>query len=485
MSPHVLEHLAKEKGFVQRKSKYQAKELVALCVWLSQQVASTSLTQLCSYLEVSTGILISPEGLNQRFNASAVKFLEQVLANLLAKKIHSTQKILHQYTTTFKHIRILDSTTLQLPDKFSSHYQGSGGSSHTAGVKIQLEYDLLSGKFLHVYVGEGRENDKTFGSTSLQTIRPKDLYIRDLGYFDLHDLQNIHNKGGYYISRLKLNSRIYRQDLAGEQRQKITAVKPQSNPLIFVYADESGKTGSEAYLIVGSVWFNDMQRHQEVQHDMRAWLAENRERAQQEQIRFPNEFHFTEMKKNQLELYKQFFDKVMQFSDMMSFKAVTVRKSQIQYKTLEQSVYSLYYQLAHLGIEHEVQSGRLSLPRSICYYKDADDGSDKLHLEETRQLLRERFKSNYEEELRLEIMSGMPSKTFVVIQIADLITGAVSRKLNMPEGNNHKDQFAEYILERLNVDYIRHEVSEIDNGQTAANIEFKQEQDMFYVHIFE
>lgn len=51
MSPHALEHLAKEKGFVQRKSKYQAQELVALCVWLSQQVASTSLTQLCSIIK--------------------------------------------------------------------------------------------------------------------------------------------------------------------------------------------------------------------------------------------------------------------------------------------------------------------------------------------------------------------------------------------------------------------------------------------------
>lgn len=212
MSSHVLEHLAKEKGFVQRKSKYQAQELVALCVWLSQQVASTSLTQLCSCLEVSTGVLISPEGLNQRFNASAVKFLEQVLANLLTQRIHSTQDIIHQYTTIFKHIRILDSTTFQLPDKFSSHYQGSGGSSHTAGVKIQLEYDLLSGKFLYVYVGEGRENDKTFGSTSLKTIQPKDLYIRDLGYFDLHDLQKVHDKGAYYVSRLKLNSRIYRKN---------------------------------------------------------------------------------------------------------------------------------------------------------------------------------------------------------------------------------------------------------------------------------
>ncbi|PGO61132.1 DUF3800 domain-containing protein [Priestia megaterium] len=277
----------------------------------------------------------------------------------------------------------------------------------------------------------------------------------------------------------------HRKDLAGEQRQRAVATKPQDNPLIFVYADESGKTGGEQYLIVGSVWFNDMQRHTEVQHDMRAWLAENKEEAEKNKTRFPKEFHFTEMKKNQLDIYKLFFDKVMENADMISFKAVAVKKSEIEYKSLEQSVYSLYYQLAHLGIEHEVQSGRLSLPRSICYYKDADDGSDKLHLEETKQLLRERFKSNYEEELQLEALNGMSSKTFVAVQIADLITGAVSRKLNSPEGNNHKDQFADYVLDKLNVDYIKHEVSEIDNGKKAANIEFKKEQDMFYVHLFE
>ncbi len=175
MSSHVLEHLAKEKGFIQRRSKYQAQELVALCVWFSQQVASTSLTQLWSCLEVSTGVFISPEGLNQRFNASVVKFLEQVLAHFLTQRIHSTQEIIHQYTTTFKHMRILDSTTFQLPDKFSSHYQGSGGSSHTAGVKIQLEYDLLSGKFLHVYVGEGRENDKTFNKPTNHSSKRKNI----------------------------------------------------------------------------------------------------------------------------------------------------------------------------------------------------------------------------------------------------------------------------------------------------------------------
>lgn len=70
----------------------------------------------------------------------------------------------------------------------------------------------MSGKFLQVYVGEGRENDKTFGSTSLQAMQPKDLCIRDLGYFDLNYSQNIHKKEAYYISRLKLNSRIYHKN---------------------------------------------------------------------------------------------------------------------------------------------------------------------------------------------------------------------------------------------------------------------------------
>lgn len=34
MSPHVLEQLAREIGFVQRKSKYRAQDLVALWVLL-------------------------------------------------------------------------------------------------------------------------------------------------------------------------------------------------------------------------------------------------------------------------------------------------------------------------------------------------------------------------------------------------------------------------------------------------------------------
>ena len=93
LSPVVLQDIAKQVGFVQRSSKYQADELIALCVWLSQEIASTSLTQLCSRLEASTGVLISPEGLNQRFNPAAVAFLREVFTSLLTQKLCATQSL--------------------------------------------------------------------------------------------------------------------------------------------------------------------------------------------------------------------------------------------------------------------------------------------------------------------------------------------------------------------------------------------------------
>ena len=197
LSPNILRNLARDVGFVQRTSKYQAKDLVALCVWMSQNVAKTSLTQLCSCLEASTEVLISPEGLNQRFNATAVQFLQQLLAELLNQKLSSTKLI---------------SSPFQLPDVFSSVYPGAGGCSHTAGVKIQLEYDLLSGQFLHIHTGSGKQHDRTYGSLCAPTVAANDLCIRDLGYFHLKDLQYIQDKKAYYISRIKSNTRIYQKN---------------------------------------------------------------------------------------------------------------------------------------------------------------------------------------------------------------------------------------------------------------------------------
>ncbi|EJQ52969.1 hypothetical protein IEI_01957 [Bacillus wiedmannii] len=242
LSPNFLRDLARDIGFVQRTSKYQEKDLVALCVWMNQNVAKTSLNQLCSCLEASTEVLISPEGLNQRFNATAVQFLRQVLAELLNQKLSSTKLLTSPHTSIFKRIRILDSTAFQLPYVFSSVYPGAGGCSHTAGVKIQLEYDLLSGQFLHIHTGPGKQHDRTYGSLCAPTVTANDLCIRDLGYFHLKDLQHIQDKKAYYISRIKSNTRMY-----------------QKNPTPDYFQDGRIKKGTEYIQIDMEILMNSLQ----------------------------------------------------------------------------------------------------------------------------------------------------------------------------------------------------------------------------------
>ncbi|EJQ94051.1 IS4 family transposase [Bacillus cereus] len=242
LSPNTLQNLARDVGFVQRASKYRAQDLIALCVWISQSVAKTSLTQLCSCLEASTEVLISPEGLNQRFNAAAVQFLQKVLAKLLNQKLSSAKLLSSPYTSIFKRIRVLDSTAFQLPDPFSFVYPGAGGCSHTAGIKIQLEYDLLSGQFLHIYTGPGKQHDRTYGSLCVPTVTANDSCIRDLGYFHLKDLQHIQDKKAYYISRIKSNTRIY-----------------QKNPTPDYFQDGRIKKGTEYIQIDMEVLMNSLQ----------------------------------------------------------------------------------------------------------------------------------------------------------------------------------------------------------------------------------
>ncbi len=90
LSPHILQQLAQGTGFVKRKSKYGARDLAALCIWINPHVASSSLTRLCSQLYANTATLMSPEGLNQRFNQYAVLFLQRIFSLLVKSQLNDS-----------------------------------------------------------------------------------------------------------------------------------------------------------------------------------------------------------------------------------------------------------------------------------------------------------------------------------------------------------------------------------------------------------
>ncbi|PEO53179.1 IS4 family transposase, partial [Bacillus toyonensis] len=146
------------------------------------------------------------------FNSDSVTFFRTVFTTLLQAKIGGLSKISRALSAHFERILILDFTTFQVPDRFASTYPGAGGCSHRAGAKIQLEYDLLSGEFSDVKIEPGKRSDQAYGATRTDMTQKNELYIRDLGYFRLQDFKSIQDRQGYYLSRLKLPTKIYRKE---------------------------------------------------------------------------------------------------------------------------------------------------------------------------------------------------------------------------------------------------------------------------------
>lgn len=206
-SIHHLQELAYQTGMIQRKRKFQAQNLVSLCVFLGQTISSESLVSLCTRLNEATGTCISAEALNKRWNEKTVTFLKELFLYAFRQKIYPTQSLASRFTR----IRILDSTSFQLPSSYAKVFKGFGGGGSESGVKIQLEYELLSGEFLGMTADHATSNDAKYGQERTKTLQAEDLVLRDLGYHDISDLENISLAEAYYISRIRWNTQVYQK----------------------------------------------------------------------------------------------------------------------------------------------------------------------------------------------------------------------------------------------------------------------------------
>ncbi|MEW9672402.1 DUF3800 domain-containing protein [Ammoniphilus sp. 3BR4] len=269
-----------------------------------------------------------------------------------------------------------------------------------------------------------------------QSISPEDLFKLERLTSITRARAKVQNEYGLFLSDEKV--RRFRKDKEEVEKEIQVSNKPDI-PSITIYCDESGKNGT--YAIVGSLWILERGREQLIRQHILEWRKERD---------IKQEFHFTDMKRNQLDLYVDFFNQLLSLGDMVGFKAIAFKIANNQRKT-DELISDLHYQLVHQGIEHELQSGRVNLPRFINFFKDKEEGNDALTLTKIEQHLELQFKVNYEDNLRLDLFGSIESYTSPFIQFADLFTGSINRVLNESH-NNHKDVFAKYVIEALGLD---------------------------------
>ena len=206
MGDDALRLLAKETGFSIRDSKLSPEVFFDLLFFASSLSQNSSLERLVSHLDSSHGIDIRKQSLDERFTEKTVDFVKAVLHRLMQAQF-SDMLISENFLTDFNHVRIKDSTSFKVPDNLAAHYGGNGGG--VAGIKIQSEFDLKTGKFLDLTMTEARRNDETDSSETVENICENDLVLRDMGYFSTSVLRKFDEKNAFYLSRLPASVSVY------------------------------------------------------------------------------------------------------------------------------------------------------------------------------------------------------------------------------------------------------------------------------------
>ena len=230
-----------------------------------------------------------------------------------------------------------------------------------------------------------------------------------------------------------------RGKLSEEEREKAREAT-ERYPGMTVLIDESGKAGP--HLIVGAVWFADPEEF----FKLTRYLGEWRERSG-----FSNELHFQELDERSEPFFREALELVLAECASVSFKAASVHKEGV--KRTDEALEELMYQLLRRGTQHEHETRRAILPRTLQVWKDLEArGSDKLLLARLRDRLTQASKIELDGQLGLEDFEAVESDTSDPMQIADLFAGSLNRVYNVPPAANAKDRFARFLLERVGVE---------------------------------
>lgn len=147
------------------------------------------------------GITTSKQAVQEHLTSKTADFLLALLQQGVQYLV-CAQAVSIPLLQRFKGVFVEDGSTICLPAILKTIWQGCGGSSSEASLKLTVRWDLLSGQLAGPYLQAGRAHESR--SPLQQQAMPRgSLWIADLGYFALKRLLILAKQGIYFLLRYK------------------------------------------------------------------------------------------------------------------------------------------------------------------------------------------------------------------------------------------------------------------------------------------
>ena len=166
-----------------------------------------SLNQIASELGDRVQAAMARQSIHDRFTPKSTAFLMAVVCDLMEQRFKPAGTALEG--TRILRIMIEDASGVGFP-KANSEAFPAHGNHHgaTAGVKIDLAFDLLSQTIVSHSLEAATTQDKVIGKEVMVEVRPGDLVLRDMGYFSLDEFGEIELRGARWLTRLPLTTGV-------------------------------------------------------------------------------------------------------------------------------------------------------------------------------------------------------------------------------------------------------------------------------------
>src|SRR4051794_38869947 len=179
-----LDPLGRKTGVIRRQRKFSGASLLRMLVLTLMRSPNPKPDDFVK-TAAQFHIAVTAEAIEKRFNDRLLVFLRASLEHVLGHVV-AADPVAIPLLNKFTAVTIGDSTSITLPDVFAVEFPGCGGKagSGKAVIKIQVDWDLRSGRFAKLELSPGRHTDAKCQDPNAP-VTPGSLTIRDLGYFSL------------------------------------------------------------------------------------------------------------------------------------------------------------------------------------------------------------------------------------------------------------------------------------------------------------
>lgn len=323
-----------------------------------------------------------------------------------------------------------------------------------------LDFSGLKAKVAHVLnmYPQTRNSDVTL-SLKLWEIFQPDIYnphgILPLHLFKLERVQyivraraKIQNEYGLFQAEDSVKRKRRKQE---ELMEEAVLQDVVSRKIVNVYSDESGKT--QKYVSVSSVWVLEGRTVFTLNKAIEEWKEVSSWKTR--------EVHFSHLRRDDFETLKEYLGIILANRQFVSFKTINIERAKTARK-VEQIVEKLHEHMLIRGVGHEVYSGRIDLPREIEVLVDEEQALDRISLEEMERNVASALNEEHGNGIAIRSIKAVSSKKSSLIQLADLIGGALNRRLNHDGERNFKDDMADMIITMLDLKGAEENVEGLD-----------------------